>query len=88
VLLVEAATAPDLENGAFWIHQVVGLEVVTEEGRALGRIREVLPNPANDIWVTEMDGRELLIPALKEVVREVDLAGKRVVVRLLPGLEP
>jgi 16S rRNA processing protein RimM len=84
VLLVAADTAPPIEEpDRFWIHQVVGLEVVTEEGRSLGRIREVQGNPANDLWVTD-EGH--LIPAVREVVVGVDLTGGRVTVRPLPGL--
>lgn len=87
VLLAEAATSPPLESGTFWVHEVVGLEVVTEDGRSLGRIREVLLNPANDVWVADADGREVLIPAIRDVVREVDLEAGRIVIHLLPGLE-
>jgi 16S rRNA processing protein RimM len=84
VLLVDAAEAPPIEDAdRFWIHQVVGLEVVTEDGRSLGTIREVQANPANDLWVTE-DGA--LIPAVREVVVGVDLAVGRVTIRELPGL--
>lgn len=84
LLLVDAAEAPAIEEAdRFWIHQVVGLVVVTEDGRTLGPIREVQANPANDLWVTE-DGS--LIPAVREVVVGVDLAAGRVTIRELPGL--
>jgi 16S rRNA processing protein RimM len=84
VLLVPAELAPTIdEEDRFWVHQVVGLEVVTEEGRSLGRIVEVQANPANDLWVT--DGG-VLITAVREFVRDVDLALGRVTVRELPGL--
>ena len=84
VLLVDAADAPPIEErDRYWIHQVVGLQVITEDGRPLGRIREVEANPANDLWVTE-DGA--LIPAVREVVVGVDLDAGRVTVRELPGL--
>lgn len=83
VLLVPAGSAPPPPEGAFWVHEVVGLEVVTEDGRSLGRVREVLANPANDVWVT--DGGAL-IPAVHDVVLRVELAAGRVTVRDLPGL--
>jgi len=83
LLLVPASDAPEAPEGAFWVHQVVGVEVVTEDGRSLGPVREVLANPANDVWVTE-DGA--LIPAVREVVVEVDLEAGRAVIRDLPGL--
>ena len=84
VLVSPARDAPPLEQeGQFWVHEVVGLEVVTEDGRALGRVREVQANPANDLWVLE-DGT--MIPAVREVVRDVDLSLRRAIVRLMPGL--
>lgn len=83
VLLVEAESVPEPPEGAFWIHQVVGLDVVTEGGRSLGRIVDVEGNPANDLWVTESGA---LIPAVREIVVEIDLEARRVTVRELPGL--
>lgn len=85
-LFVPTATAPSLPKGAYWPHDLVGCDVVTEEGRSLGTIREVVHGPANDLWATEGEAGEVLVPALKDVVREVDLPGKRVVVREVPGL--
>ena len=86
VLLVRAADAPPAPEGAFWVHQVVGLDVVTEGGRELGRVGSVLHNPANDVWVTEGPSGELLIPALRDVIVEVDLDAGRAVVREIEGL--
>lgn len=83
VLLVPAEDAPAPPDGAFWVHEVVGLEVVTEHGKSLGRIVDVQGNPANDLWVTESG---TLIPAVREIVAEIDMQGRRVTVRELPGL--
>ncbi len=83
VLVVPEDAVPAPPEGAYWVHQFVGLEVVTEDGRSLGRIREVQGNPANDLWVTESG---TMIPAIREVVIRVDLEGGRVTVRDVPGL--
>ena len=83
VLLVPSDASPRPPDGSFWIHQVVGLEVVTEEGRSLGKIVEVQANPANDLWVTESG---TLLPAIRDLVAEVDLAAGKVTVRDMPGL--
>ncbi|HEX9377053.1 MAG TPA: ribosome maturation factor RimM [Actinomycetota bacterium] len=85
-LFVPADDAPELPEGSFWPHQLEGCEVVTDAGRPLGVIREVVPGPANDIWVTGPPEAEVLVPALKDVVVSVDVAGRRVVVRDVPGL--
>jgi 16S rRNA processing protein RimM len=85
-LVIPSSEAGALPEGEFWPHQLVGCEVVTEDGRSLGRIREVIRTPANDVWAADgLDG-EVLLPALKDVVRTVDVAGKLVVVRDVPGL--
>lgn len=83
LLLVPADDIPPAPDGSFWVHEVVGLEVVTEEGRSLGRIREVQANPANDIWVTD---RDALIPAVRQVIMSVDRLRRVVTIRDMPGL--
>jgi 16S rRNA processing protein RimM len=84
VLLIPAAESPDLaDDERFWVHQIVGLDVVTDTGRRLGRIAEVRSNPANDLWVTE-DGT--MVPAIRDVVRNVDVDAGVVTIHELPGL--
>ena len=85
-LFVPEEEAPDLPEGSFWPHQLVGCEVVTDSGRPLGAIREVVLGVANDIWVTGPREAEVLVPALNDVVLEVDVDARRVVVRDVPGL--
>lgn len=70
----------DLEPGRFYHHQVVGLEAVSGAGERLGKIEEVLERPANDVWVSRDGAVEHLIPATRDAIVEVDLAGGRVVV--------
>jgi 16S rRNA processing protein RimM len=85
-LFVSVGSVPPLPEGTWWPHELVGCDVVTEGGRSLGTIREVVHGPANDLWATEGAGGEVLVPALKDVVRRVDLDGRRIVVREVPGL--
>ena len=85
-LFVSEEDAPELPEGSFWPHQLVGCEVVTDSGRELGAIREVVLGVANDIWVTGPQQDEVLIPALRDVVVSVDIAAGRVIVREIPGL--
>jgi 16S rRNA processing protein RimM len=85
-LFVPEEDAPVLPDGSFWPHQLVGCAVVTDSGRELGDIREVVLGVANDIWVTGPPDDEVLVPALKDVVVSVDIRGRKVVVRDVPGL--
>ncbi len=86
-LVVPRSSLPDLPEGEYWPHQLEGCEVVTESGRTLGAIVDVIANPANDLWVAvDAAGNETLVPAIREVVVEVDVAARRVLVRDIPGL--
>jgi 16S rRNA processing protein RimM len=85
-LFVPADSSPDLPEGEFWPHQIVGAEVRTESGRSLGTITEIVRTQANDVWVATGAGGESLIPALKDLVVSVDLPAGLVVVREVPGL--
>ena len=86
-LIVPRSSLPDLPAGEYWPHQLEGCEVVTESGRPIGAIVDVIANPANDLWVAvDATGTETLVPAIREVVVEVDVAAGRVLVRDIPGL--
>ena len=75
----DAAARPPAE-GRFYHHQLIGLGVRTASGTPLGAIHEVLERPANDVWVSRLDAVEFLIPATRDAVLEVDLAGRSVTV--------
>jgi 16S rRNA processing protein RimM len=85
-LFVPASWAPVLSAGEYWEHELIGSEVQTEDGRRLGLLSEILHTQANDVWVVAgPDGGEVLVPALKDVVAHVDVAGRRIVVRDVDG---
>ena len=86
-LVVPLSMLPELPEGDYWPHQLIGCEVVTETGRSLGTVADVIGNPANDLWAAVDDaGTETLIPAIREVVISVDVADQRIEVREIPGL--
>ena len=86
-LTVRRSQLPDLQPGEYWPYDLEGCEVVTDADRALGHITDVIPNPANDLWVAvDQAGVETLIPALQDVLLDVDLQARRVLVRDIPGL--
>lgn len=87
-LKVNAAQQDDLAEGNYYYRDIVGLQVETQEGRVLGKITEIMTPGANDVWVVARDGQDdLLLPAIKDVVKRVDLENHRVIVDLLEGLE-
>ncbi len=75
-----------LAPGELYQYQVVGLRVESEDGTWLGQVIEVLETGANDVYVAVGPFGEVLLPAITEVVREIDLAAGRMVIHLLPGL--
>ena len=85
--MIPESSLPALPEGEYWPFELEGCVIVTESGRALGTVSEVVPNPANDLWVARDDaGVETMVPALRDVIVEVDVAAKRILVRDVPGL--
>ena len=86
-LVVPVTWLPRLPDGEYWPHELEGCEVLTGSGRRLGTVTDVVANPANDLWVaTDEEGNETLVPAIGDVVVEVDTDARRIVVRDIPGL--
>ncbi len=87
ILSIAASEPYELPEGEFYFHELLDLEVVDEVGNSLGSLTEILETGANDVYVvTGSAGRELLLPAIPEVILEVDLVAKTMKVHLLPGL--
>jgi 16S rRNA processing protein RimM len=80
-LFVPGDAVPDPPEGSYWPHQLEGCEVVTEDGRPLGRLADVLAAPGNDVWLVEGGDAPVLVPAVRETVLSVDLGARRIVVR-------
>lgn len=70
----------------YFISELLGMEVKTKKGRPLGKIKEILSLPGNDVYVVDDGQREHLIPALKKVVMDVDETKKIMTIDPLPGL--
>jgi 16S rRNA processing protein RimM len=85
---VRAEDAVALPKNEFYIHDLLGCEVVTREGRVLGVLTAVLRAGAHDIYVIGSGKSEILLPVIKEVVREIDLPERRITVTPTPGLLP
>lgn len=77
-----------LGQDEYYQHDLIGLQVRTAAGEALGRVASLLPTGANDVIVVEGARGEYLLPLIEDVVQHVDLAAGEVVVELLAGLEP
>ncbi len=85
-LTTPAQNSPQLSAGEFFHFQLLGLQARTEEGEELGTLREILQTGSNDVYRVEKDGRELLLPAISQVILRVDLSAGVIVVKLLEGM--
>ena len=81
----DAAPPPE---GTFYDWQLEGLAVEDEDGRRLGTLARVEQAPAQDLWVVDTGDGEVMVPAVDEFVRRVDLEGSRIVLHVIPGLFP
>ena len=75
-----------LPQDQYYQFQLIGLEVWTTEGQHLGRIADILPTGSNDVYLVQGELGELLIPAIEDVVKSVELEKGRIVVELIAGL--
>lgn len=84
---VPAKDRPPLPDGKLYQHQILGLRVVTDEGRELGTLTDIIATGANDVYVvTAEDGKEVLLPAIPDVILGYDLPNRQINVHLLEGL--
>lgn len=87
IYIPDAEITP-LSGGQYYVHDVIGLRVVRDDGAPLGTVADVISNGVNDLYVVRDDltGAETLLPAVKQFVKAVDVAGGTLIVTPIPGL--
>jgi 16S rRNA processing protein RimM len=87
-LCVHHSERMPLPEGTYYIHELIGLKVVTDDGREVGELVEVLTPGANDVYVVRgnLQSRDVLIPAIPDCILNVDVDKGVMTVHLLPGL--
>ena len=86
-LIVDREKEEPLEEGRYYIVDMLGIDVYTEEGNLLGKLDDIYNTGSNDIYVVKDElGKQVLLPALKEVIKQVDIENRKMVVHLIPGL--
>ena len=79
--------AKKLPEGTYFIADLIGLEVITDENVLLGQVEDIYNYGANDIYVIKNDlGKQILLPAIKEVIQKIDLEQEKIIVHLIKGL--
>jgi 16S rRNA processing protein RimM len=85
-VMVSTSFLPPTTAREFYYFQTVGCEMVTTAGIPVGVIKEVFSNGANDVWVVRERAAEYLVPVIEDVVKNIDLAARRVTIEAVPGL--
>jgi 16S rRNA processing protein RimM len=85
-ILIERKSLLKLEEGEYYWVDLLGMKVETEGGKRIGKIREIFPTGANDVYVVEGKRGEILLPATDEVIRSIDLKGRVMKVARMEGL--
>jgi 16S rRNA processing protein RimM len=88
VLRISEEYLLELDEGEYYLHEIIGCTVVDEEGAELGQVKEVLSPGANDVWVVSRKGKkDLLLPYIDPVILDVDVENKKIIAHVLEGLD-
>ena len=86
-LKIPREKARKLPENTYFIADLIGLEVYTEEGNLLGKVEDIYNSGASDIYVIKDElGKQILLPAIKDVIKQIDLEQEKIIVHLLNGL--
>lgn len=86
-LTVSRDSVEKLEEGRYYIVDLLGLEVYTDEQTLLGTLEDIFNTGSNDIYVVkDKQGKQILLPAIQDVIKQIDIENKKIIVHLLPGL--
>ena len=86
-LKTEKESQEDLGEDTYYIVDLIGLDVYSDKNEYLGKIEDVFPTGSNDVYVVKDNlGKQILIPAITDVVKKVDLKNKKMTINLIPGL--
>lgn len=86
-ILVNRSNLEPLAEGVYYIADLIGLEVYTEDGIALGKVDDIYNTGSNDIYIVKDElGKQKLLPGIPEVIKNVDLDNGKIIVNLIEGL--
>lgn len=87
ILKIDETQLTALKDGEFYFHEIIGCDVFTEERQLIGTVKEILAPGANDVWVVQLgDKKEVYIPYIPQVVKEIDVEQKEIIITPMEGL--
>ena len=88
ILEVDRKDAIPLEDDSYYIADLIGLEVYSDENKLIGKLEDIYNTGSNDIYVVKNElGKQLLLPAISDVIKQIDIGNGKIIVHLLEGLE-
>ena len=86
-ILISEDQLIDLDEGEYFVHDLIGCQIISEDGLIIGEISDIIQNRSNDIYlVKNQKGHEYLIPAIADVIQKVDIQAKQITIHVLDGL--
>ena len=85
-VFIDKAKMPSLDEGEYYIHELIAMEVYSEADKFIGTVKDVMETSANHVLVVDHDGKEALIPFVKAFIKELDLKHRKIKVKLIEGL--
>ncbi|MBS4207647.1 ribosome maturation factor RimM [Bacillus sp. FJAT-50079] len=87
ILKVSAEQLGELPSGEYYFHEIIGCDVITNDNRYIGVVKEILTPGANDVWVVKSEsGKEILIPYIADVVIDISINEKKIIIEPMVGL--
>ena len=86
-ILVDRDSLEKLPEGVYYIADLIGLEVYTQENILIGKVEDIFSTGSNDVYVVkDEEGKEKLLPGIDEVIKQIDIENKKIIVNLIEGL--
>ena len=86
-LMIDRENEEPLQEGTYYIVDMIGLDVYSEEGNLLGKLEDIFNTGSNDIYVVKDElGKQILLPAIIDVIKQIDMENKKIIVHLISGL--
>jgi 16S rRNA processing protein RimM len=85
-VVIQRNMMKELPEGEYYWRDIIGLDVYTDDGKLLGQIESIFPTGSNDVYVCKGGGREILLPAIADVIQSIDIERRVINVKLMEGL--
>lgn len=87
ILKVSEKQLSELADDEYYYHEIIGCTVFDEEGTEIGQVKEIFETGANDVWTLKgVNGKDQYIPVIDDVIKEIDIDEKKIIIHVMDGL--